>query len=223
MRKKTFVTVFAGALCTVGLGAAVALAATTDDVWGTGQANQAWTASSTNFVFSSSFSNNTCTNDSASGTTTGANPDAGLLNMGTPTFASCNNPVSTNSTNGSWQIAFWSDAQPSACPTSVTTDESSTALDCVQIQIPKAGATINFGICTVTIAPTAAASVYGKVTENSPTGQDTIAISNQSVPTSGCGVSSGTVTGNYTLNAVNGSYLDDFSGTDDGSVGSDGN
>jgi hypothetical protein len=236
MRIKRFMSLFIGALCTVGLGAAVALASNAgDDAWGTGQDNQSWSASSTSFTFAGNGLNNNCTNDNASGTSTGAgtntgtgnNPDAGLINMNTPTFASCNFTVTTNNTNGSWQIAFWSDAQPTGCPGGGGSDESSTTIkDCVEIKIPRAGATINFGLCTVTIAPAAAASVYGSVTENPgtpPSGKDTITFTNQSVPVSGCGATTGTLNGSYTLNAVNGSYLDEFSGADDGAAGSDAN
>src|SRR6185437_10203057 len=126
----------------VGLGTGIAFAAgDTDD--SISPANTAFTASnSTNIVFKGSINGLpitvTCKASSISGTT----PASGLgpINIANPSFTMCTDSafgtdtVTTNSTNGHWQLTF----------IDVANDESGTEPntgDMLQITIPKAGAT----------------------------------------------------------------------------------
>lgn len=180
----------AGSLIAVvaGLATGVAFAAgDTDD--NISPVNTNITASATNITFK--FTANgilvtvTCKNASISGTT----PALGLgpINLNNPSFTGCTVSISTNNTNGPWQLTF----------IDAVNDESQSepnSGDQLQITIPKAGATIISPVlgCVITLAPTGAVNIrvpYDDV--------NTFSLNGVSIPAAGCGVSSVTVTGTF--------------------------
>lgn len=224
---KKFIALLVGVISATALGGTIALAAGTDDVWGPGQANQAWSASSPTTTFTASGVTITCTTNTAGGSSTGANPDAGPLAMDPPMFSNCSDSLGgmdTVTPGGGWTASFVSDAGNMACPPGTGTDENSNAKDCIVIGVPQGGETITVGGaggCTIIIGAT---SVGGTLTENSPPGSDSLQFTNVSIPISGgtCGIP-GPATWNatYTVAPVGGPYLEDSSGSDD-SNGPDG-
>lgn len=182
----------------VGLGTGIAFAAgDTDD--SISPANTAFTANnSTNIVFKGNVNGFpitvTCTHSSLSGTT----PATGLgpINISNPSFTSCTDSVfgtdtvTTNSTNGRWQLTFIDAANDE------TQNEPNTG-DQLQITIPKAGATFKstaLSGCTITVAPTASANITGTYDD-----ANTLSFSSANVTVSGagCTATSSAVTGSY--------------------------
>ena len=141
----------------------------------------------------------TCTASSISGTT----PATGLgpVNVNNPSFTGCKDTfggtdtVTTNSTNGHWQLTFI-DSTASGEETQAEPNSG----DKLQITIPKAGATFKSSIlpgCTITAAPSGPANVSGAYDDVS-----TLTITNASIPVSGagCSASSSSMSGTYKSN-----------------------
>lgn len=183
-----------------GLGTGIAFAAgDTDD--NISPANTSITANnSTNITFKGTINGIsvtvTCTTSSISGTT----PSSGLgpVNVNNPSFTGCRDTfggtdtVTTNSTNGHWQLTFID-----STATNEETQAEPNSGDKLQITIPKAGATFKSSIlpgCTITAAPSGSASITGTYDDVS-----TLTISSASIPVSGsgCTASTSSMSGSY--------------------------
>lgn len=183
----------------LGLGTGIAFAAgDTDDNL---PANTPFTSSSTNVTFSGTINglpiNVTCTVDSLKGTTPMAPTGLGPFNINNPVFSSCGSglSVTTNSTNGSWQLTF---LDSTATNEETATEGSGQTGDQIKITMPKAGAKFTDTFipgCTITAAPTGPASVTGIYDD-----VNTLKLSNASVPVSASGCTSSSTT------SVSGTY-----------------
>lgn len=206
----------------VGLGTGVAFAGAEES--GGDNINPASTpftaSNSTNITFKGTINGVaitvTCTVASLSGTT----PASGLgpVNISNPTFGSSAAPckdsaggtdtVTTNSTNGPWQLTFCDEANDEGIVIGSTTDEpaghpghtgdaSCKTGDALQITIPKAGATFRstaLSGCTITAAPSGSANISGAYDD-----VNTLTFSSASIPVSGsgCFASSSAISGSY--------------------------
>jgi hypothetical protein len=119
----------------------------------------------------------TCTSASTSFVASTTSPALGPVNVSNPVFTGCTDSlggtdtVKSNSTNGRWTATFVDG------PNDETTE--ATAADQIKIGIPKAGQTVTsskFANCTITVAPSAAASVPGAYDD-----KGTLTITNQPV------------------------------------------
>jgi hypothetical protein len=151
----------------------------------------------------------TCKNSSISGTT----PASGLgpANVNNPSFTNCsdnvfgNDTVTTNSTNGHWQVTFVDAANDEGLVIGSTTDEpaghGSHSGDQIKITIPKAGAKFVAagGFCTITVAPSGAVTIIGSYND-----AGTLTFSSQSIPVSGsgCTATSSSMSGIYTFSPI---------------------
>ena len=179
----------------VGLATGVAFAAgDTDDNISPG--NTSITATnSTNIVFKLTVNGIavtiTCTNADASWTT----PASGLgpVNLNNPSVTGCRDTVggadtiTTNSTNGHWQLTFIDAANDESQGEPNSGDE-------LQVTIPKAGAIFKLSVlnCVITLAPTGPVNVRVPYDDVS-----TLTSSNVSIPAAGCGVTTVTITGTF--------------------------
>jgi hypothetical protein len=215
-RRRKFIALFTGALCVLGISAAVAIGAA-EDQWAAG-ANQSWAASSSKTTFTSSVVTVTCTTNTAGGSTVGAGPDAGALTMNAPKFSTCKDnlggtdTVTTIATG--WKVSFVSDVGNAACPAGSGKDETSGS-DCVVVLVPQNAATIKLSSlgCTLTVQPSGPTNVGATVRDPGGTTKDTFTLTNQPLKFSGCGVVSGSsaFSGTYTLSAPNAGVLVDKS------------
>lgn len=183
----------------LGLGTGVAFAAAENDTDGITPASTNFTSSSTSVTFSGTINglpiNVKCTSDSLTGTTPASGSGLGPFNINNPTFSSCGSglSVTTNNTNGSWQLTFVDAANDEGA-----TEGSGQTGDQIKITIPKAGAKftdIFIPGCTITAAPTGSATITGTYDD-----VNTLTLSSASVPVSasGCTASSSTsVSGTY--------------------------
>lgn len=195
----------------VGVGTGVAFAATENDTDNINPAGTSVTATNSgNITFKGTVSGLsvtvTCKNSSISGTT----PATGLgpKNINNPSFTNCsdnvfgNDTVTTNSTNGSWQVTFIDATSDEGIVIGTTTDEpkghGSHSGDSLRITIPKAGAKFVAagGFCTITVAPSGPVTVTGTYND-----VNTLTFSGASIPVSGagCTASSSSMSGTYTF------------------------
>jgi hypothetical protein len=198
----------------VGLGTGVAFASAETDTDNVNPANTAFTAgNSSNILFKGNVDGNpitvTCTVSGISGTT----PATGLgpVNISNPIFGSSAAPckdsaggtdtITTNSTNGPWQLTFVDLANDEGIVIGATTDEPAGHAvhtgDQIKITIPKAGAKFTstaLSGCTITAAPGGPASITGAYDD-----VNRLAFSSASftVSGSGCFASSSAISGSY--------------------------
>ena len=183
----------------VGLGTGIAFAAAENDTDGITPASTNFTSSSTNVTFSGTINglpiNVKCTSDSLTGKTPASGSGLGPFTINNPTFSSCGSglSVTTNSTNGSWQLTFVDAPNDEGA-----TEGTGQMGDQIKITIPKAGAKFTDAFipgCTITAAPTGAASITGAYDD-----VNTLTLSSASVPVSASGctaASTTTVSGTY--------------------------
>lgn len=215
-KRMKIVAALAGALCTFGGVAAIAIAAGSEDKWAAG-ANQAWAASSTKTTFVSSVITVTCKTNTAGGTSVGSGPDIGALAMTAPKFSSCTDSLGGTDTvktvTSGWTVSFISDKGNAKCPAGTGKDETS-GKDCVVLAVPKSAATIVLGSlgCTLTVQPAAASAVGATASDPGGTKKDTFTLASQALTFSGCGTSgSAAFSGTYTLSKPNAGVLVDNS------------
>jgi len=188
----------------LGVGTGVAFATGENDTDNISPANTSTTATNSgNITFKGTVSGLsvtvTCKNSSISGTT----PASGLgpANINNPSFTNCsdnvfgNDTVTTNSTNGHWQVTFIDATNETENPDSAEPNSG----DSLRITIPKAGAKFVAagGFCTITVAPSGAVTIIGSYND-----AGTLTFSSQSIPVSGsgCTASSSSMSGTYTFN-----------------------